>query len=79
MPYYVFAVASQEPPCRVADAPSYREAKAVLGALREAAAKADARPPGAYLRMIFAADERAALELLARPREPDPALDAEDD
>lgn len=79
MPYYIFALGTDQPPHRLADASGYREAKTILGALREAAAKSRAKPDGAYLRMLFAADEQAAVQLLTQAREPDPALDAEDD
>jgi hypothetical protein len=79
MPYYIFALGTDQPPRRLADASGYRDAKAILGALREAAAKSQTQPVGAHLRMLFAADERAAVQLLTQAREPDPALDAEDD
>jgi hypothetical protein len=79
MPYYIFALGTDQPPHCLAGAGTYGEAKAILAALREAAAKSDARPDGAFLRMIFAADEQAAVQLLTQPRAADASLDAEDD
>ncbi len=79
MPYFVFAVAPDHRPEPLAEAQSYRDAKAALAALREAASRSDRIPDGASVRMVFAADAVAAIELLTKPREPDPALDAEDD
>jgi len=79
VPYYIFAVGVHQPPQRLADAARYREAKAILAAVREAAASSDAQPQGAFVRMIFAHDEQAAVLLLTQPRGQDPSLDAEDD
>jgi hypothetical protein len=78
MPYFVFAVAAGQRPEPLSCSETYREAKASLVALREAAERSDAVPDGAFVRMVFAPDEAAAADLLTRIREPDPALDAED-
>lgn len=75
MPYFVFRTTGVVglPEC-LAQAPSYREAKAVLRDMR-------AREPGdaAAIRMVFANNEIEAADLLTQPREPDPSLYGADD
>jgi hypothetical protein len=75
MPYFVFRTASVLGlPERLADAPSYREAKAMMTELR-------ARPgeDPTQIRMVFAANEIEATDLLTTPRTPDPSMDGADD
>jgi len=75
MPYFVFRIAGIVGlPERLAEAPSYREAKAILRELR-------GREGGdaATIRMVFAANEIEAADLLTQPREPDPSLYGADD
>lgn len=75
MPYFVFRIAGIVGlPERLAEAPSYREAKAILRDLR--AREGDDAAP---IRMIFAANEFEAADLLMQPREPDPSLYGADD
>ncbi|MBX3614532.1 MAG: hypothetical protein KF786_13265 [Burkholderiaceae bacterium] len=75
MPYFVFRIAGIVGlPERLAEAPSYREAKAILRELR-AREGGDAAP----IRMVFAANEIEAADLLTQPREPDPSLYGADD
>ncbi len=75
MPYFVFRLASIAglPEC-LAQAPAYREAKTLMHRLREQAGE-DAAP----IRMVFAADEIEAADLLTQPREPDPSDYGADD
>jgi hypothetical protein len=75
MPYFVFRLASVAglPEC-LAQAPTYREAKALMRGLRE---QAGGDP--ASIRMVFAADEFEAADLLTQPREPDPSAYGADD
>ena len=75
MPYFVFRIGGIVGlPERLAEAPSYREAKAILRELR-------AREGGdaARIRRGFAANESEAADLLTQPREPDPSLYGADD
>ena len=75
MPYFVFRMGGLIGlPERLAEAPSYREAKAFIRELRGREG-ADAAP----IRMMFAANEFEAIELLTQPREPDPSLYGADD
>ncbi len=75
MPYFVFRLAGIVglPEC-LAQASSYREAKTMVRELR-------AREVGdaAAIRMVFAANEIEAADLLTQPREPDPSLYGADD
>ena len=75
MPYYVFRLAGIVglPVC-LAEAPSYREAKAIMRELR--GREGD---EAASIRMVFAANEIEATDLLSQPREPDPSLYGADD
>jgi hypothetical protein len=74
MPYYIFRTASLLGlPERLGEAPGYRDAKAMMTGLRD---KAD--DPSA-IRMVFAANEIEAADLLTQPREPDPSLAGDDD
>jgi hypothetical protein len=75
MPYFVFRMAGALglPEC-LADAPSYREAKALMTDLR--ARSAD---DPSLIRMVFAANEIEAADLLTQPRTPDPSMDGADD
>ena len=75
MPYFVFRTASVLGlPERLADAPSYREAKAMMVELRARPGEDPTR-----IRMVFAANEVEAADLLTQPRTPDPSLDGADD
>ncbi len=75
MPYFVFRMGGLAGlPEPLAEAPSYREAKAIIRELRGREG-ADAAP----IRMMFAANEFEAIELLTQPREPDPSLYGADD
>jgi len=93
MPYYVFTFGPLGMPQKLAQADSYREAKALLRSLR---AQAERAPPaggvvearrdaaqaaaeGAPIRMIFAANEIEAADLLTQPRQPDPSVYGADD
>lgn len=75
MPYFVFRRTGLAGlPERLAEAPAYREARAILRELR-------AREGGdaSAIRMVFAANEFDAADLLAQPREADPSLYGADD
>ncbi len=75
MPYFVFRTASVLGlPERLADAPSYREAKAMMVELRARPGEDPTR-----IRMVFAANEVEAADLLTQPRTPDPSMDGADD
>lgn len=75
MPYFVFRMGGVVGlPERLAEAPSYREAKALLRELRSREG-GDAAP----IRMVFAANEIEAADLLTQPRTPDPSLYGADD
>lgn len=75
MPYFVFRTAGVPSlPERLAEAPTYREARAILRELRARAAG-----HAAQIRMVFAANEFEAADLLTQPREPDPSLYGADD
>ncbi len=74
MPYYVFRLGGLAGlPEYLAEAPGYRDAKALMRELRERESD-----PAAQIRMVFAANEIEAADLLAQPREPDPSLNADD-
>ena len=74
MPYYVFRTAALVGlPERLGEAPGYREAKALMTELRS---RSD---DPASIRMVFAANEIEAADLLTQPREPDPSLAGDDD
>ncbi|HEY5633800.1 MAG TPA: hypothetical protein VIT02_08560 [Burkholderiaceae bacterium] len=74
MPYYVFRTAGLLGlPERLGEAPGYRDAKALMTEIR-----AQADDP-ASIRMVFAANEIEAADLLTQPREPDPSLAGDDD
>jgi hypothetical protein len=75
MPYFVFRPGALGLPEKVAEAPSYREAKALLAEFRR---RPDVADPAA-VRMIFAANEIEAADLLTQPRAPDPAMGGDDD
>lgn len=93
MPYFVFTFGPLGMPRKLAQADSYREAKALLRSLREqarheppagggVAARRDGAPAAAEaapIRMIFAANEIEAADLLTQPREPDPSVHGADD
>jgi len=93
MPYYVFSFGPLGIPEKLAEAQSYRDAKARLRELREQAEAAAgqsgftearrtaAAPAGEppLIRMIFAANEIEAVDLLAQPRAPDPSAYGADD
>ncbi len=74
MPYFVFRMASVAglPEC-LAEAPTYREARSILRELRAREGEA------AQVRMVFAANEIEAADLLTQPRTPDPSLYGADD
>ena len=75
MPYYVFRTASLLGlPERLAEAPGYREAKELMSALRR---QSSGDP--ATIRMVFAANEIEAADLLTQVREPDPSIAGDDD
>ena len=75
MPYFVFRLGGLAGlPEPLAEARGYREAKALMRELRS--------KPGedaASIRMVFAANEIEAADLLAQPRAPDPSAYGADD
>ena len=75
MPYYVFRIAGIVglPEC-IGEAPAYREAKAIMRELRERESD-----DATTIRMVFAANEIEAADLLTQPREPDPSMYGADD
>jgi len=74
MPYYVFRLGGLAGlPEALAEVSSYREAKTRMRALREQAGE-----DAASIRMIFAANEIEAADLLTQPRAPDPSMNADD-
>jgi hypothetical protein len=93
MPYYVFSFGPLGIPEKLAEAQTYREAKARLRELREQAEAAAAgsgitqarrtmaapasEPP--LIRMIFATNEIEAADLLTQPRAPDASAYGADD
>jgi hypothetical protein len=92
MPYYVFSFGPLGLPQKLAEAASYREAKALLNTARAKAQTesvvdsvtqlsrlqpASIEPP--LIRMIFAANEIEAADLLTQPRTPDPSAYGADD
>ena len=93
MPYYVFSFGPLGFPEKLAESPSSRVAKARLRELREQADAAatgsgitearrtSAAPTGEppLIRMIFAANEIEAADLLTQPRAPDASVYGADD
>lgn len=67
MPYYIYRIASLGIPECLGSAPGYRDAKRVLREKRE-----HETDPHAIVRMIFADNELAAVDLLTTPREAPP-------
>ncbi|MEK9775750.1 MAG: hypothetical protein VW339_06340 [Quisquiliibacterium sp.] len=88
MPYYVLKFGALGLPETLAQAASYREAKALLNAARAQSEHASATQPNRtdtqssappLIRMIFAANEIEAADLLTQPRAPDPSAYGADD
>lgn len=75
MPYYVYRSGPLGIPELLGQDASYRTAKRLLTGLR---AQAPAGL-GERVRMVFAANEIEAVDLLTNPRAVDPAGEAEDD
>lgn len=75
MPYYVYRSGPLGIPELLGQDPGYRAAKLLLTGLR-------AQEPagqGERVRMVFAANEIEAVDLLTNPRAVDPSREAEDD
>ena len=66
MPYFIYRLGQLGVPECLDSAPGYRDAKALLRAHRERDAD------DTTIRMIFADNEIAAVDLLTTPREPPP-------
>jgi hypothetical protein len=71
MPYFVFEVQPFAQLRKLAEFDAFREASAHAKALRAA----PGRVPQARIKVMFAADERTAEDLLCQVRDPGPAGD----
>jgi hypothetical protein len=70
LPYFIFRIIPPFPAEMIEEWPSFRDASTRAKSLRAEPGQAQ----GSTFKVIFAADEIAATELLAQPRSPKPGL-----